>query len=209
MPSANQDSEVGNFASIIELRAFVQAEITRLKTDVDKLFTLTTQQVETNATRDERQRTMYNAVKDARDRVAALSNALDKIKAVDESSVKDIVNREITAAVLKLENQIKLDEANKRLSEMDNPTGPFKRLSDKLDELIASTEEKIDVNKEVHDTALAEIKESAKKASDKASSVESDLKEIKTKVAIYSTIGAVLAVKLLDVVTNALKSLSH
>jgi hypothetical protein len=94
MPDTNDtDIEIGKFTSIIELRAFIQSELGRLKDDIDKLFEVTTSHGENLSVQDERTRVSAKAIRDLHTRIVNITSTLEKIKPFDTDEVNSIVKR--------------------------------------------------------------------------------------------------------------------
>ena len=182
MPETNDtDTEIGKFTSIIELRAFIQSELGRLKEDIDKLFEVTTSHGETLSVQGERSRVSAKNIKDLHDRIITIASSLEKIKPFDESEIKKLINASIDA----YEQRVKIDMLNRQLQDIEKPSGALKKLEDRL----------------------TDVEQKQKDLGTKSSANESETKELKLKVGIFIAIASVIAMKLLDFGMNLLKNI--
>lgn len=117
MPSAQDQSSLGSFASVIELRAYMQAEFERVKGDVDKIYSITTQIREDEARREERLTNFQRVLESLQQRVDALGSAVERLKTLDGNGIYVIIAEELSS----FKKELEMADLRKQIEETRNP----------------------------------------------------------------------------------------
>ena len=188
-PSTQDPSTLGSFASVIELRAYVQAEIERLKNDVDNLYKITSLTKEDEARRDERLSNFQRTVDGMSDKVNNLISMVDRLKALDGDGLYKVIEEEINSFKRELENA----DLRQQLSDAKNPTS-LQSISNSLTELWKAHEQKQRNDEDSSRTRDSEVKEMVKKLTE----LEKSFAEMKLRLTIIVSIAAFAVGKGLD-----------
>jgi DNA repair exonuclease SbcCD ATPase subunit len=103
--SSNRENDINGFGSVLELRAYVQGELERIKEDIQSLYGVTTQLREEDARRDERVARYQNIIDDLSERVLKLNNIVERMQPLFGDGVYDIIEDELKRFRESLDNE--------------------------------------------------------------------------------------------------------
>jgi hypothetical protein len=178
MPSPEQNEPLG-FASVFELRAYVQAEFERVKGDIVRIYSITTTLREEDARRDERVLHYQRIVDDISIRVGNLSQATERLKHLEGDGFYDTLAVELKNFKTELDN----DDLKRQIGELSGPLS-LRSLSDSL-------QEHTRLDAERRQTTLSDLDTQKKKVE----TLEKTVTELKIKVALFATIISFVLVK--------------
>ena len=129
MPS-NRENDANGFGSVLELRAYVQGELERIKEDIQSLYSVTTQLREEDARRDERVARCQHILEDTISRIARLESVVEKVQPLLGNGVYDIIEDELKRFRESLDNE----RLKRELEDARSPL-TLSTLATKIDEL--------------------------------------------------------------------------
>lgn len=149
------------FASVIELRAYVQAEFERIKADIDSLYTVTAQIREEEARRDERVAHIQHRVDDLDHRIQDLTKIISGCH-IDDTKIQSAI-----ATRLELfKKDLDIARLSSKVEEQQGPTSA----------------QSLSLRYSTMQTELADHIEDGKSKSKKIEQMEKELNELKTTV---------------------------
>jgi chromosome segregation ATPase len=172
-----------SFATVVELRAYIQAEIKRLRDEIEKIFELTEILSNKGAAHDERFANLTKIVDGLPARVEAIARLLETF---DEKSIRRIISDEITRAFQDKE----LAALRDKLLHIDD--APEQRVK-RLDENYSSLQTTVESNETTLKTLSTEM-----------TNLNNQFKGMQLKMALIMAGAAWVGSKLLDYVSSLL-----
>jgi hypothetical protein len=178
--SSNRDNDANGFGSVLELRAYVQGELERIKEDIQSLYSVTTQLREEDARRDERVLRCLQTLEDSLNRIARLESIIERMQPLLGNGVYDIIEDELKRFRESLDNE----RLKRELEDARSPL-TLSLLSNKIVEL---------------QNRLDTVNVKQKTDEEKLASAIETLNAIKMKIALFASVASFVLVKVVELI---------